>query len=225
LLFRSLQAAAAARRDELERVFTAYGLVYPFLPVDQDLTELPLTFNNPITTSVSDKLWHQVDRIFRYFRNHDQQRDGSFRLDHLGELAYKDGQCDVYHRHAGNLLEALRALDLLKALTAMVMGNFVLAIDAASTSLSRPTLDDIMDDMVRNSNVLINSVNPMTLGLWEYIKATPRNVVTTMTAMQLTKLTAAFLDSIARFTASGYTQGHHRRHHQWTASQDRSDST
>jgi hypothetical protein len=94
-------------------------MVYPFLPVDQDLNEFPLIFNNPITTSVSDKLWHQVDRISRYFRNHEHQRDGAFRLDHLGELAYKDGQCDLYHKHAANLLESLRALDLLKAVTAM----------------------------------------------------------------------------------------------------------
>jgi hypothetical protein len=70
--FRSLQAAAAARRNDLESIFTAAGMVYPFLPVDQDLTEFPLTFNNPITTSVNDKLWHQVERISRYFRNHDQ---------------------------------------------------------------------------------------------------------------------------------------------------------
>ena len=117
--YRSLLAAAAARRDELDNIFTACGMVYPFLPVDQDLNEFPLIFNNPITTSVSDKLWHQVDRVSRYFRNHEHQRDGAFRLDHLGELAYKDGQCDLYHKHAANLLESLRALDLLKAVTAM----------------------------------------------------------------------------------------------------------
>jgi hypothetical protein len=217
--YRSLLAAAAARRDELDNIFTACGMVYPFLPVDQDLNEFPLIFNNPITTSVSDKLWHQVDRVSRYFRNHEHQRDGAFRLDHLGELAYKDGQCDLYHKHAANLLESLRALDLLKAVTAMAAGNFVLAIDDASTSLSRPTLDVIMDDIVRNSNVLINSVTPMSIVLWEYLKATPRNVVTTMTAMQLTKLTTAFLDSISRFLhrdtlkaiTGDITSGLHRR--------------
>ena len=34
---------------------------------------------------------------------------------------------------------------------------------------------------------------------WEYIKCTTRNVVTTMTAMQLTKMTTALLDSLSRF--------------------------
>jgi hypothetical protein len=101
----------------------------------------------------------------------------------------------------------------------MAAGNFVLAIDDVSTSLSRQTLDVIMDDIVRNSQVLISSVTPMSLVSWEYIKATPRNVVTTMTAMQLTKLTTAFLDSISRFLhrdtlkaiTGDITSGLHRR--------------
>jgi hypothetical protein len=108
--YRSLQEAAAARRSELENIFSAYGMIYPFLPVDRELTELPLTFTNPLF-SVHEKLYHQVERILKYFRNCAQQRDGAFRLDRLGEQAYQDGRCDFYHQHASTLLEALRAVD------------------------------------------------------------------------------------------------------------------
>jgi len=131
--YRSLQEAAAARRSELDNIFSAYGMIYPFLPVDRDLTELPLTFTNPFF-SVNEKLYHQVERILKYFRNCAQQRDSAFRLDRLGELAYQDGRCDLYHQHASTLLEALRAVDLLKIVTANVAGNFVLTIDDSSTS-------------------------------------------------------------------------------------------
>ena len=196
--YRSLQEAAAARRSDLESIFSAYGMIYPFLPVDRELTDLPLTFTNPYF-SVHEKLHHQVDRISRYFRNCAQQRDGAFRLDRLGELAYQDGRCDFYHQHASTLLEALRAVDLLKVVTANAAGNFVLTIDEASTSLPRQTLDEIMHNMMQNSYVLIGSVTPMSPVSWEYIKCTPRNVVTTMTAMQLTKMTTALLDSLSRF--------------------------
>ena len=196
--YRSLQEAAAARRSELENIFSAYGMIYPFLPVDRDLTELPLTFTNPFF-SVNEKLYHQVERILKYFRNCAQQRDGAFRLDRLGELAYQDGRCDLYHQHASTLLEALRAVDLLKVVTANAAGNFVLTIDESSTSLPRQTLNEIMDDMMHNSYVLIGSVTPMSTVSWEYIKCTPRNVVTTMTAMQLIKMTTALLDSLTRF--------------------------
>jgi hypothetical protein len=116
------------------------------------VTQLPLTFTNPFF-SVNEKLYHQVDRISKYFRNCAQQRDGTFRLDHLGELAYKDGRCDFYHQHASTLLEALRAVDLLKVVTANAAGNFVLTIDEASTSLPRQTLNEIMDNMMQNSYV------------------------------------------------------------------------
>jgi hypothetical protein len=76
-------------------------------------------------------------------------------------------------------------VDLLKVVTANAAGNFVLTIDEASTSLPRQTLDEIMHNMMQNSYVLIGSVTPMSPVSWEYIKYTPRNVVTTMTAMQL----------------------------------------
>ena len=128
--YRSLQEAAAARRSNLESIFSAYGMVYPFLPVDLELTELPMTFTNPFF-SVNEKLYHQVERISKYFRNCAQQRDGAFRLDHLGELAYQDGRSELYHQHASTLLEALRAVDLLKVVTANAAGNFVLTIDEA----------------------------------------------------------------------------------------------
>ena len=39
--YRSLQEAAAARRSDLESIFSAYGMIYPFLPVDRELTDLP----------------------------------------------------------------------------------------------------------------------------------------------------------------------------------------
>jgi hypothetical protein len=74
--YRSLQEAAAARRSNLENIFSAYGMVYPFLPVDRELTELPMTFTNPFF-SVNEKLYHQVERISKYFRNCAQQRDGA----------------------------------------------------------------------------------------------------------------------------------------------------
>ena len=110
----SLQAAAAARGRDLHSIFTAYGMNYPYVPVDRDLTEFPLLLTNPITTSATEKLHHQTERILKYFQRAAQHRDGTFRLDHLGELAYQDGRCELYHQHAARLLEALRAVDLLK---------------------------------------------------------------------------------------------------------------
>ena len=168
--YRSLQEAASARRSELENIFSAYGMIYPFLPVDRELTELPLTFTNPFF-SVTEKLHHQVDRISKYFRTCAQQRGGTFRLDRLGELAYQDGRCDLYHQHASTLLEALRAVDLLKVVTANAAGNFVLTIDEASTSLPRQSLNEIMEDMMQNSYVLIGSVTPMSTVSCESSKA------------------------------------------------------
>ena len=87
--YRSLQVAAAARRSDLESIFSAYGMIYPLLPADRELTDLPLTFTNPFF-SVHEKLYHQVERISKYFRNCAQQRDGAFRLDRLGEAGPND---------------------------------------------------------------------------------------------------------------------------------------
>ena len=143
----SLQTAAAARGRDLHSIFTAYGMNYQYVPVDRDLTEFPLLLTNPITTSATEKLHHQTERILKYFQRAAQQRDGTFRLHHLGELAYQDGRCELYHQQAARLLEALRAVDLLKVVTAIVAGNFVLTIDEASTSLPRQTLDDIIANM------------------------------------------------------------------------------
>ena len=137
----SLQTAAAARGRYLHGIFTDYGMKYPYLPVDQDISNIPVVLTNPFTTSTTEKLYHQVERIPKYFQRCAQQRDGTFRLDHLGELAYQDGRCDLYHQHATTLLEALRAVDLLKVAVAIAAGNFVLTIDEASTALPRQTLD------------------------------------------------------------------------------------
>ena len=197
--YTSLQAAAAARGRDLHSIFTAYGMNYPYVPVDRDLTEFPLLLTNPITTSATEKLHHQTERILKYFQRAAQQRDGTFRLDHLGELAYQDGRCELYHQHAARLLEALRAVDLLKVVTAIVAGNFVLTIDEASTSLPRQALDDIIANMLQHSYLLNGSVTPLCIVSWEYLSCTPRNAVTTVSAIQLTKMTNALLDSLSRF--------------------------
>ena len=195
----NLQAAAAARGRDLHSIFTAYGMNYPYVPVDRDLTEFPLLLTNPITTSATEKLHHQTERILKYFQRAAQQRDGTFRLDHLGELAYQDGRCELYHQHAARLLEALRAVDLLKVVTAIVAGNFVLTIDEASTSLPRQALDAIIANMLQHSYLLNGSVTPLCIVSWEYLSCTPRNAVTTVSAIQLTKMTNALLDSLSRF--------------------------
>ena len=197
--YTSLRDAAADRQSDLQGIFTAYNMIYPFLPVDQDISQFPLIFTNPVITQLGEKLWQQVARIPAYFRNCAQRRDDAFRLDHLGELAYKDGRCDLYHKHAANMLEALRALDLLKVAVAIVTNNFVLTIDEASTSIARQMLDDIVSNMTHNSFVLLGSVTPLNMVVWEYLNSTPRNVVTTLTAMQLVKMTAALLESMSRF--------------------------
>ena len=195
----SLQSAAAARGRYLHSIFTAYGMQYPYLPVDQDISDFPVTFTNPFTTSTTEKLHHQLERIPKYFQRCAQQRDGTFRLDHLGELAYRDGKCDLYHQHAATLLEALRAVDLLKVAIAIAAGNFVLTIDEASTSLPRQTLDAMIANMLQNAFVLNGSVTPMCIVSWEYLNCTPRNEATTVSAMQLVKMTNALLDSLSRF--------------------------
>ena len=198
--FRSLQAAASDRRQNLNIIFSMFDMVYPYLAVDQDVSQLPLIFSNPFTTQIGEKLWHQTARVTAHFRNRaHHRRDGPFRLDHLGELAYQDGQCELYHLHAANLLEALRAVDLLKVVTAMAAGNFVLTIDEASTSLPRQMLDDVMSNIVQNSFVLIGSVTPFSMVVWEYLEATPSTVVTTVTAMQLIKMTSTLLEALSGF--------------------------
>ena len=128
------------------------------------------------------------------------------------------------HKHAANLLEALRALDLLKVAIAIVTNNFVLTIDEASTSIARQTLDDIVSNLTYHSFVLIGSVTPLHLVAWEYLNRTPRNVVTTLTVMQLVKMTSALLESISRFLQRDTLNIHYRRHHQRIASSNRSDT-
>ena len=161
--YTSLRDAAADRQSDLQGIFMAYNMIYPFLPVDQDVSQFPLIFTNPVITQLGEKLWQQVARIPAYFRNCAQRRDDAFRLDHLGELAYKDGRCDLYHKHAANMLEALRALDLLKVAVAIVTNNFVLTIDEASTSIARQMLDDIVSNMTHNSFVLLGSITPLNM--------------------------------------------------------------
>ena len=218
--FQSLQTAAADRRRNLDSIFSMFDMVYPYLAVDQDVSQLPLIFSNPFTTQIGEKLWHQTARVTAYFRNRAHyRRDGAFRLDHLGELAYQDGQCELYHLHAANLLEALRAVDLLKVVTAMAAGNFVLTIDEASTSLPRQMLDDVMSNIAQNSFVLIGSVSPFSMVVWEYLEATPSTVVTTVTAMQLIKMTSTLLEALSGFLqrdtltaiTGDITSGLHRR--------------
>jgi len=60
-------------------MFAAYGMKYPsrYLPVDQDISSFPVTFTNPFTTSTTEKLHHQVDRIPKYFQRYAEQRDGT----------------------------------------------------------------------------------------------------------------------------------------------------
>jgi hypothetical protein len=132
-------------------------MVYPFLPVDRELTELPLTFASPFF-SVHEKHYHQleVERISKYFRNCAQQRDGTFRLDHLGELASSyqdhDGRSELYHQHdASTLLEALRAVDPLnlKVVTANAAGNFVLTILLGGSSFNDGTTQTALDPLGR----------------------------------------------------------------------------
>jgi hypothetical protein len=45
--FRSLQAAASDRRQNLNIIFSMFDMVYPYLAVDQDVSQLPLIFSNP----------------------------------------------------------------------------------------------------------------------------------------------------------------------------------
>ena len=67
--FRELRAAAEDRKRELMYKFAECGIIWPLVPVDQDMSMQPYIVTNPLVTSKRDKLHHQVERIYKYFRD------------------------------------------------------------------------------------------------------------------------------------------------------------
>jgi hypothetical protein len=197
--FRDLRTAAAYRRTELMATCANYGIFWPYIPVSQTMSGLPFTVHNPLITSMDIKLHHLLGRVQQYFSARGHRRGNLLNFDRLGDRAYENGNCDIFQQQAASLLQVLKELGLLKVVCAIAANNYAFIIDQASTQIPRQTLTEIVQNLEHNSNLLNDSITPLTMVQHEYIRCTPSNSVTAVTTMQLVTLTEAFLKGITGF--------------------------
>ena len=191
-----LEQVYHSRVSTLRDLLLRHGHHHPMLPVDANIDHMPITLNNPITNSVEEKLHHQQQAFERAFRAYLSSQPPRISLDALGHRAYEQGGAEKYFNHANIALTLMQEVHLLSAACAFILGNMVFTVDLLSTQVSTGILQEVIANLDDNARLLRNVHSPLTIKLWQYAACTSHISVTTVTPMQLLKLTEVFVKLI-----------------------------
>ena len=193
----TLQQVYLERTAALNEAFEQHGHRWPLFPVDAPTDTLPFTLTNPTSQSMADKLHHQELRIVNQINSYLRQQSGKLYLDALGERAYEGASADKFFAQSQHIIALLAETQLLPVVCAITIGNFVLTVDVLSTQVPPGVLQELLESLENNARQLRSVYNPMTSRIWQCAACTLRTSVTTLTIMQLIKLTEIFYKSTA----------------------------